>query len=197
MNRHRQGPAKELPTSLFRAPRNRLPPTLLRCRLELTAVSAICLLGLAIWFSKTEPLVAVATVCYRSASQLHPIQPRGPHSLFRGGFSVKRPLPLRFTASPRLDSTSRRGALFLPFSRRGAEPTSFPPPVSTRFVDSLLPTVSTLSPVRLSPFRGAALLPPPRWVSTILAPPSIPPHHPSTDGTHTAVQIRRSKGHHI
>jgi len=60
----RQGPAKGLPTSLFRAPRNRLTPTLLRCRLELTAVSAICLLGLAIWFSKTEPLVALATVCY-------------------------------------------------------------------------------------------------------------------------------------
>jgi len=34
--------------------------------LELTAVSAICLLGLAIWFSKTEPLVATATSCYPS-----------------------------------------------------------------------------------------------------------------------------------
>jgi len=85
----------------------------------LTAVSAICLLGLAIWFSKTESLVAGATVCYRFASQLHPIQPRGPHSLFRGGFSVKWPLPLRFTASPRWEVTSRRSALFLPFFEEG------------------------------------------------------------------------------
>jgi hypothetical protein len=59
------------------------------------------LLGLAIWFSKTEPpLVAAATSCYL-ASRLHPLQPRGPHSLFRTGFSVKRPLPLYFTGSPR------------------------------------------------------------------------------------------------
>ncbi|WP_211194701.1 hypothetical protein, partial [Pyxidicoccus fallax] len=35
---------------------------------ELTAVSAICLLlGLAIWFSKTESLVLLATFCYRAA----------------------------------------------------------------------------------------------------------------------------------
>ena len=53
LNRHRQGPAKELPTSLFRAPRNRLTPTLLRCRLELTAVSAIVFfLGLLFGFQR-------------------------------------------------------------------------------------------------------------------------------------------------
>ena len=50
-----------------------------------------------------------------------------------------------------------------PASSRGAEPTSFPPSLSTRFVDPSLP------PVRLSPFgAGRRLLPPPRWVSTPL-----------------------------
>jgi hypothetical protein len=168
LNRHRQGPAKGHPTSLFRAPRNRLTPTLLRCRLELTAVSAICLLGLAIWFSKTEPLVAVATVCYRfSTSQPHPLQLRGRHSLFRSDFSVKRPLPLRFIASPRMEVTSRRSAL-LPSLARGRGTycvSAFP---VNRLRRPLLSTDSALSPLRLSPFRGAALLPPPRWVSTPL-----------------------------
>ncbi len=46
--------------------------------------------------------------------------------------------------------------------RGGAEPTSFPPSLSTGFVDPSLP------PVRLSSFGGRRLLPPPRWVSTPL-----------------------------
>ncbi len=48
------------------------------------------------------------------------------------------------------------------FCRGGAEPTSLPPSLSTRFVDPSLP------PVRLSSFGGRWLLPPPRWVSTPL-----------------------------
>ena len=50
-----------------------------------------------------------------------------------------------------------------PVSSRGAEPTSLPPSLSTRFVDPSLPLV------RLSSFgAGRRLLPPPRWVSTPL-----------------------------
>ena len=50
-----------------------------------------------------------------------------------------------------------------PVSSRGAEPTSLPPSLSTRFVDPSLP------PVRLSSFgAGRRLLPLPRWVSTPL-----------------------------
>ena len=68
----------------------------------MTAVSAIVFfLGLLFGFQRpSRLLVAAATSCYRPAS-LHPFQPRGAHSLFRIGFSVKRPLPLRFTDSPR------------------------------------------------------------------------------------------------
>jgi len=52
-------------------------------------------LGLLFGFQRpSRLLVAAATSCYRPAS-LHPIQPRGPHSLFRIGFSVKRPLSLQ------------------------------------------------------------------------------------------------------
>jgi len=68
-----------------------------------------------------ESLVAAATSCYR-ASRLHPIQPRGPHSLFRTGFSVKRPLPLR---THRFVSTLlRRGARNLLRFRLPCQPTS-------------------------------------------------------------------------
>ncbi len=91
----------------------------------------------------------------------------GRHSLFRSAFSVKRPLPLRFIASPRVEVTSRRSAL-LPSLARGRGTycvSAFP---VNRLRRPLLSTDSALSPLRLSPCRGAAFLPPPRWVSTPL-----------------------------
>ena len=88
----------------------------LRCRLELTAVSAICLLWACYLVFKDRAACCfcgfVLPSFYFSAA---PHSTSGLHSLFRSGLPVKRPLSLRFTASPRLESTSRRGALFLPF----------------------------------------------------------------------------------
>jgi hypothetical protein len=136
----RQGPAKGHPTSLFRAPRNRLTPTLLRCRLELTAVSAICLLGLAIWFSKTEPLVAAATFCYSRLLSCIPFN-------FGGGILYFEALFLssgrcRFVSALRLVRREHRaGALYFLLLRGGAEPTAFPPSLSTDFVDPFFPPI--------------------------------------------------------
>jgi len=134
----RQGPAKELPTSLFRALRNRLTPTLLKCRLELTAVSAICLLWACYLVFKDR-----AACCRRdfvlpfSYFPAAPCSTSGLPSLFRGGFSVKRPLPLRFHRFASVLNQHRAAALCF-FFRGGAEPTSFPRPVSTHFVDPFI-----------------------------------------------------------
>jgi hypothetical protein len=54
-----------------------------------------------------------------------------------------------------------------PASSRGAEPTSLPPSLSTRFVDPSLPPFSSVAFATFA-FRGRRLLPPPRWVSTPL-----------------------------
>ena len=118
----------------------------------MTAVSAIVFfLGLLFGFQRpSRLLVAAATSCYRPAS-LHPFQPRGGILYFESAFLSSDRCRFRFTASAR------------PASSRGAEPTSFPPSLSTGFVDPSLP------PVRLSSFgAGRRLLPPPRWVSTPL-----------------------------
>ena len=111
MNRHRRGPAKELPTSLFRAPRNRLTPTLFRGHLELTAVSAIVFfLGLLFGFQRPSRLFPP-----RLPATLHPIQPGGCILYFEPAFlssgRCRSVPPFR----PGLDSTSRHRALFLPF----------------------------------------------------------------------------------
>jgi hypothetical protein len=135
----------------------------------LTAVSAIVFfLGLLFGFQRPSRLLLLRLVCYgASYCFTAPHSTRGLRSLFRSGFSVKRPLPLRFTVSPRLDSTPRRGALFLPVEGRG---TYF---LSASRVNSLRrPFVSArtaLSPARLRRFEGRRLLPPPRWESTSLA----------------------------
>ncbi len=126
----------------------------------MTAVSAICLLGLAIWFSKTESLVAAATFCYALLRCCIPFN-------FGGGILYFEALFLssgrcRFVSALRLVSNQHRAAALCFFFRGGAEPTSFPPSLSTDFVDPFFPLA------RLSSFRGAALLPPPRWVSTPL-----------------------------
>ena len=102
------GPGYGTPDSLFRAPRNRLTPTLLRCLIRIDCgFRNRLLLGLAIWFSKTEPLLVVAaTSCYRPAS-LHPIQPGGRILYFESAFlSSER---CRFTSPARLDPASSRG----------------------------------------------------------------------------------------
>jgi hypothetical protein len=119
----------------------------------LTAVSAICLLGLAIWFSKTEPLVASATSCYCFlTSQLHPIQPRGRTLYFEALFLSSGRCRFIFSASPRSESTSRRGASFLLSRGRGTYFASAS--LSTDLADSLLPAEPTLSPLRLRRFEG-------------------------------------------
>jgi hypothetical protein len=66
--------------------------------LELTAVSAICL-GLLSDFQRPSRLLLPrlrATVYFPAVSRFNP----GPLLLFRTGFPVKRPLPLRFADSP-------------------------------------------------------------------------------------------------
>jgi hypothetical protein len=88
--------------------------------------------------------------------------------LFRSGFAVKRPLSLRFTASPlHLVGNSHRAGALCFFLRGGAEPTSLPPSLSTGFVDPFFRSLDSAA-IATSPFRGAALLPPPRQVSTPL-----------------------------
>jgi len=113
----------------------------------LTAVSAICLLGLAIWFSKTEPLVVTATFCYRVLLCCTPFNLGGRILYFEALFLSSGRCRFVFSASPRFESTSRRGALFLLF-RGGAESTSLSASLSTGFVDSLLPPNRLLRPFR-------------------------------------------------
>ena len=124
------------------------------------------LLGLAIWFSKTEPLVASAASCYRflTAPQ-HPVQLRGCAFYFEAAFLSSGHCRSVSPLHPVLDSASRCCALLLPFGR-GAEPTSLRRPVSTCFVDSFSDPPRRC---RLRDFRrfvGERLLPPPRWEST-------------------------------
>ena len=93
------------------------------------------LLGLAIWFSKTEPLVAAATSCYRaSTSRLHPFQLRGCTLYFEAiSLSSGRcclPSSLHLAGNP------HRAVALCCFLSRGAESTSHPRLLSTRFVDS-------------------------------------------------------------
>ena len=128
----------------------------LRCRLELTAVSAICLLWACYLVFKDRAACCfcgfVLPSFYFSAA---PHSTSGLHSLFRSGFSVKRPLSLRFTVSPRLGSTSRRGALLLPFEEgRGIYFPSASAVNSLRRLFSSRPPAS--SPSRLPPVRGDA-----------------------------------------
>ena len=101
----------------------------------MTAVSAICLLGLAIWFSKTEPLVAAATSCYLLLLGSAPVNFGGCILYFEAAFlSSGR---CRFVSPLRLVRSQHRArALCFFLLRKGAEPTSLPRPLSTRFVDS-------------------------------------------------------------
>jgi hypothetical protein len=96
------------------------------------------------------------------ASQLHPIQPRGLHSLFRSAFPVKRPLPLPFQrfASFRINiaplrfvsSLSRGRGIYFAF----------------RFPVNRLRRLSSSTELTSSSVQGRRLLPPPRWESTSL-----------------------------
>ena len=103
----------------------------------MTAVSAIVFfLGLLFGFQRPSRLLPprlCATVLL--AASLHPIQPGVCILYFEAAFLSSGRCRCLPTASPRLDSTSRRCALFLPVEG-GAEPTSLPLPLSTRFVDS-------------------------------------------------------------
>jgi hypothetical protein len=168
LNRLRQGPAKELLTSLFRVLWNRLTPTLFEYRLELTAVSAIVFfLGLLFGFQRPSRLWLPRLVCYRtSTSRLLPVQLRGRLLYFEAALlSSGR---CRFAAaSPRLESTPRRCALFLPVEgARNLLRFRFPCQLAS---STLFPPRPDLSPVRLRRFEGRRLLPPPRWESTSLA----------------------------
>ena len=84
----------------------------------MTAVSAICLLGLAIWFSKTEPLVALATVCYALLRCCIPFN-------FGGGILYFEALPLssdrcRFASPLRLVWKQHLAGALCFFSFEGA-----------------------------------------------------------------------------
>ena len=123
MNRHRQGPAKELPTSLFRAPRNRLTPTLLRCRIRIDCgFRNRLLLGLAIWFSKTE-----SPACCRRDFVL-PSCLAAPHSTSGAAFFISNRLFCQATvaasASPLRLDPFRRGARNLLRFRLPCQPAS-------------------------------------------------------------------------
>ena len=132
----------------------------------MTAVSAICLLGLAIWFSKTEPLAVPATFCYRLLLCCTPFNLGGCILYFEALFLSSGRCRFVFSASPRFESTSRRGALFLLF-RGGAEPTSFPLPCQPASSTLFFPP-SRFVASATSLLRGRRLLPPPRWESTSL-----------------------------
>jgi hypothetical protein len=116
----------------------------------LTAVSAICLLGLAIWFSKTEPLVALATVCYALLRCCIPFN-------FGGGILYFEALPLssdrcRFASPLRLVWKQHRAAALCFFSFEGARNL-------LRFRLPCQPTSSTPSfpPIRLCRLRDFAV----------------------------------------
>ena len=102
-----------------------------------------------------------AACCHRdfvlpfSPPRRYPFQPRGCLLYFEAVFlssgrcrSVSPLLPFR--------TQHRATALCFLLPGRGAEPTSFPPPLSTPFVDSFFPPGSPSSPPRLPPSRGAA-----------------------------------------
>jgi hypothetical protein len=92
----------------------------------------------------------------------------GLHSLFRSGFSVKRPLSLRFTVSPRRESTSRRCALFLLFEEGCGTyflSASAVNQLRRLFSSRLLGLVAFATSAVL---QGLRLLPPPRRESTSL-----------------------------
>ena len=147
--------------------RSRLTPTL-RCRLkELTAVSAIYLLGLAIWFSKTEPLVAAATLCYRLLLGCFPFQLRGCSFYFEAlSLSSDR---CRFASPLRLVWNQHRArALCSSFRGRRGTYFRFRFRCQLDFVDSVLPAELGSVAVATSPLEGLRLLPPPRQVSTPL-----------------------------
>ena len=118
----------------------------------MTAVSAIVFfLGLLFGFQRPSRLLLprlCATVLLAA-----PQSTRGLHSLFRTGFSVKRPLPPRSTVSPRF-GFNIAPPRFVSSFRGGAEPTSFPPSLSTAFVDPFLSARSASSPSRFLRLGG-------------------------------------------
>ncbi len=105
----------------------------------MTAVSAIVFfLGLLFGFQRPSRLLLPRLVCYAvSTSSLHPVQPGGCILYFEAAFlssgRCRSVSPFRLVWSQH-----RAGALCF-FLSRGAEPTSFPRLVSTRFVDPLFP----------------------------------------------------------
>ena len=97
-----------------------------------------------------------------------------PLSTSGAAFSISNRLPCQATvAAPfhRFASFGFNTALprFVSSCRGGAEPTSLPLPLSTRFVDSFFRPSTSSSPVRLLRFEGLRLLPPPLPESTSLA----------------------------
>ncbi|MBZ4419255.1 hypothetical protein, partial [Myxococcus sp. RHSTA-1-4] len=96
---------------------------------ELTAVSAICLLlGLAIWFSKTESLVLLTTFCYRCCSCCLPFSTGGAAFFIRVRIRcqlrLSRPRwPLEvLSAAQWLPLFSFEGARLLPLRRIPCQP---------------------------------------------------------------------------
>ena len=97
-----------------------------------------------------------------------------PLSTSGAAFFISNPLPCQATvAAPfhRFVSSGFNTALprFVSSCRGGAEPTSLPLPLSTRFVDSFFRPSTASSPVRLLRFERLRLLPPPLPESTSLA----------------------------
>ena len=145
LNRLGQVPAKGLPDfAVHRHPANRLSPTRLRAPLA-TRIDCgfrnLSSLGLLSGFQRPNRLSRVlpcATVGF--AFRRRPPCCAGRLLYCRTGSTVKQPMLLRLSGSLRSEVRLR-----VLLRRRGAEPTSFPPPLSTRCVDSFssLPGVVT------------------------------------------------------
>ena len=160
--------------------------------LELTAKSAVrLLLGLAIWFSKTEPPCASCGLCATLAASSRVFFNRGAESFIRSRFFCQAPLffgasRLLFALRPPASASgpSFEGERLLLQRRVPCQPCRFrlysfvshprfpsggarllPPPrwESTTFVNPVIPSVSRPR----FPSGGARLLPPPRLVSTV------------------------------
>ncbi|WP_205526029.1 hypothetical protein, partial [Pyxidicoccus trucidator] len=96
---------------------------------ELTAVSAICLLlGLAIWFSKTESLELLATFCYRCCVCCLPFSTGGAAFSIRVRVRLQLLLSLSrgvlevLSAAQWLPLFSFEGARLLPLGRLPCQP---------------------------------------------------------------------------
>ncbi|WP_205522865.1 hypothetical protein, partial [Myxococcus eversor] len=141
------------------------------------------LLGLAIWFSKTEPLVSTATSCYLAAAFC--FFPASAGRLFYSIFASPSTTQFRFSSLLLPEVLS--AAQWLPLSLSGGRLLPPPHPGSTYLVGSVFfPASAPVSDCDHRFGQGARLLSPPRPRSTTfvdrLLPPSVRRQVPGHQG---------------